>query len=184
MKLHRKLLGAFCCLVAEICNFWKCSHRIKRPGLTASKRSSLSRVVPDSQSHKVSSSNEIKTPHSEMWLPTTFQHFQQRWKQRSKERKKISSSYNCSSVWLQEGGDHSQESDTISGKNKKQTCLWITRYIDLCSPSPPILFMSLEDRWHADTQSGLQTFPFPFAKHANQRKILEQKIEENFKIAW
>lgn len=25
MKLRRKPVGAFCCLVAEMCNFWKCS---------------------------------------------------------------------------------------------------------------------------------------------------------------
>lgn len=34
MKLQRKLLGAFCCLAAEMCNFWKCSSRVKRLELT------------------------------------------------------------------------------------------------------------------------------------------------------
>lgn len=34
MERQRKPVGAFCCLVAEMCNFWKCSSRMKRPGLT------------------------------------------------------------------------------------------------------------------------------------------------------
>lgn len=61
--------------------------------------------------------------------------------------------------------------------NKNSACklLHIIFISVLC---PPILFMSLEDRWHSDTESGLQTSPFPFAKHANQRKILVQKIEK------
>lgn len=130
MKLHRKLLGAFCCLVAEICNFWKCSHRIKRPGLTASKRSSLSWVVPDSQSHKVSSSNEIKTPHSKMWLPTTFQHFQQRRKQRSKERKKfllpiIVAVYDCRKGVT----THRNQMQSLAKTKNKPACEWLDTLI-------------------------------------------------------
>lgn len=34
MKLQRKPVGAFCCLVAVMCNFWKCWSRMKRPGRT------------------------------------------------------------------------------------------------------------------------------------------------------
>lgn len=52
MKLQRKSLGAFCCLAAEMCNFWKCSSRIMRPRLSPPTRSSPNSVVPDSQSHK------------------------------------------------------------------------------------------------------------------------------------
>lgn len=78
MKLQRESLGAFCCLAAKMCNFWKCSSRIKRPGLTTPIWSSPRFVVPDSPSQEVLSSDKIKTPHSEMSLPITFKHSQLR----------------------------------------------------------------------------------------------------------
>lgn len=79
MKLQRKPVGAFCCLVAEMCNFRKCSSRTRRrPAHTTP-------AVPF-HGPCLSQFNAIRIPPWEVCLPTTFKHFQKG--SRRKEKKK------------------------------------------------------------------------------------------------
>lgn len=152
MKLQRKSLGAFCCLAAEMCNFWKFSSRIKRPGLTPPTRSCLNFVVPDSQSHKFLV--QIKSKHLTQKCDYPPLLNTSRGGGKKGREKIIYFSYICSHVWLEVGGwllrgiayNHWQKIEKLPVND------WI--YVFMC---PPHIFIS-------PTESSLQSLPFPFCK--------------------
>lgn len=117
MKLQRKPVGAFCCLVAEMCNFWKCSSRMKRPGRAR---------APPLQSHvtgpSLSKFNAIRIPQRATCLPTTFKHFQKGSRREAKEKKKETHFLLLCLQQGSAGGGGSQES-FITIDTKKQNCL-------------------------------------------------------------
>lgn len=108
MKLQRKPVGAFCCLVAEMCNFRKCSSRTRRPG-THHPCSPIPRPLPlIVQCYQNTSLGSVPTYH--------FQTFPERVQERRKKKEKEKPF--PLALFTVVGGGCSQEPHTITDWHK------------------------------------------------------------------